>query len=171
MQVFGPGATQQAVYDATAAPLVAAVLRGFNATVFAYGQTGCGKTHTMEGAPAPPEARGLIPRVFEHIFAAIQAGEREAPWLGCPGAGATAFAEPRPLPTPHPAPPPGEGGCQYLVRVSHLEIYNEEVRDLLGRDPKARLELREAPRRGVYAKGLREFVVKSAEEMAAVLQV
>ena len=69
------------------------------------------------------------------------------------------------------APRSGADGCQYLVRVSHLEVYNEEVRDLLGRDPKARLELREAPGRGVYARGLREYVVKSAEEMAAVLQV
>jgi hypothetical protein len=55
--------------------------------------------------------------------------------------------------------------------VSHLEIYNEEVRDLLSRDAKARLELRESPERGVHVRGLLEFVVKSAAEMAAVLEV
>ena len=57
------------------------------------------------------------------------------------------------------------------MRVSHLEIYNEEVRDLLSGDAKARLELRESPEWGVHVRGLREFVVKSAAEMAAVLAV
>lgn len=47
--VFGPEASQQDVYNATARDLVNSVLAGFNATVFAYGQTGTGKTHTMEG--------------------------------------------------------------------------------------------------------------------------
>ena len=51
-----------------------------------------------------------------------------------------------------------------------MEVYNEEIRDLLSKDPKAKLDLRESPERGVYVKGLREFVVKSAAEMAAVLQ-
>ncbi len=57
------------------------------------------------------------------------------------------------------------------MRVSHLEVYNEEIRDLLSKDPRAKLDLRESPERGVYVKGLREFVVKSAAEMAAVLEV
>ena len=38
---------------------------------------------------------------------------------------------------------------------SYLEIYNEEIRDLLGDDPKARCELKEDPTKGVYVKGLR----------------
>jgi hypothetical protein len=46
--VFDEDSTQKEVYVATAAPLVESVLEGYNATVFAYGQTGCGKTWTME---------------------------------------------------------------------------------------------------------------------------
>lgn len=46
-----------------------------------------------------------------------------------------------------------------------------QVRDLLSKDPAARLELRESPERGVHVRGLREFVVKGAAEMAAVLEV
>lgn len=46
-----------------------------------------------------------------------------------------------------------------------------QVRDLLSKDPTARLELRESPERGVHVRGLREFVVKSAAEMASVLEV
>lgn len=57
------------------------------------------------------------------------------------------------------------------MRVSHLEIYNEEVRDLLSRDAKSGVELRESPGQGVHVRGLKEFVVKSAAEMAAVLEV
>ena len=52
-----------------------AALQGFNATVFAYGQTGCGKTHTMEGREQPAEERGVIPRAFDHIFREIQKGK------------------------------------------------------------------------------------------------
>ena len=50
------------------------------ATVFAFGQTGSGKTFTMEGQEAPAEQRGIIPRVFEHIFAEIGTGEALARW-------------------------------------------------------------------------------------------
>ena len=49
IQVFGPEAGQQRLYDQAIAPIVEEVLDGFNCTIFAYGQTGTGKTHTMEG--------------------------------------------------------------------------------------------------------------------------
>lgn len=47
--VYGPGVSQEVVYTTTAKPAVMSVLEGYNATIFAYGQTGTGKTHTMEG--------------------------------------------------------------------------------------------------------------------------
>lgn len=74
LQAFGPESRQEDVYAAAGAPLVEAVLQGFNATVFAYGQTGCGKTHTMEGREPPAEGRGIIPRAFDHIFNEIEKG-------------------------------------------------------------------------------------------------
>ncbi|XLR10658.1 hypothetical protein S83_038596, partial [Arachis hypogaea] len=48
-KVFGPKAQQRSIYDQAIAPIVNEVLDGFNCTVFAYGQTGTGKTYTMEG--------------------------------------------------------------------------------------------------------------------------
>ena len=48
-QVFGPKAQQRSIYEQAIAPIVNEVLEGFNCTVFAYGQTGTGKTYTMEG--------------------------------------------------------------------------------------------------------------------------
>jgi hypothetical protein len=50
------------VFDQTLAPVVHDVLTGFECTMFAYGQTGTGKTHTMEGNLAVEEEYGIIPR-------------------------------------------------------------------------------------------------------------
>jgi hypothetical protein len=52
-----------------------------------------------------------------------------------------------------------------------LEIYNEEIRDLLSKNPQARLDLKEHPERGVYVKDLMQFVVKGVGEISSVLQV
>lgn len=66
----------------------------------------------------------------------------------------------------------GTGGSkEFLVRASYCEIYNEEIRDLLSKNPQARLELKEHPERGVYVKDLMQFVVKSVAEINSVLQV
>ncbi|KAG4099845.1 kinesin-domain-containing protein [Neocallimastix lanati (nom. inval.)] len=54
---------------------------------------------------------------------------------------------------------------KWLVRVSYLEIYNEEIKDLLGKDTKKKLELKENPETGVYVKDLSSYVVKSVEEI------
>lgn len=70
-----------------AAPLVECVLRGNSAAVVAYGQTGAGKTHTMEGMDGSVEHQGLIPRLVSSVAAAI--GPPEAKDL--PGAAAARF--------------------------------------------------------------------------------
>lgn len=99
--------------------LLQGVLEGYNSTVFAYGQTGCGKSFTMQGVPDPPMQKGIIPRAFEHIFEAISVAQ----------------------------------GIKYLVLASYLEIYNEEIRDLLGVNAKRKLDLKETPDKGVYVQG------------------
>jgi len=66
--VFSEKSTQRHIYDVCAAPVVQSVLEGYNGTVFAYGQTGAGKSFTMEGASEPSTLRGIIPNSFEHIF-------------------------------------------------------------------------------------------------------
>ncbi|RKO90944.1 P-loop containing nucleoside triphosphate hydrolase protein, partial [Blyttiomyces helicus] len=129
--VFDWTCTQTDVYNTTARPIVESVLAGYNGTIFAYGQTGTGKTFSMEGVRDVPELRGIIPNAFEHIFAEI------------------ALAGP---------------GTQFLVRASYLEIYNEDIRDLL--NPKAgKLEIKERADSGIYVKDLRTFVIKDVAEM------
>ena len=70
-KVFNPSSTQKEVFDYVATPVVANVLEGFNATIFAYGQTGCGKTHTMSGDINSESLKGLIPRTIEALFEAV----------------------------------------------------------------------------------------------------
>lgn len=52
-RAFGPESKQSEIYHVVVAPLIAEVLLGYNCTVFAYGQTGTGKTHTMVGDESP----------------------------------------------------------------------------------------------------------------------
>ncbi|XP_058265367.1 kinesin-like protein KIF3B [Hemibagrus wyckioides] len=135
--VYDWNSKQVDLYDETFRPLVDSVLFGFNGTIFAYGQTGTGKTFTMEGVRSDPEKRGVIPNSFEHIFTHISRSQNQ----------------------------------QYLVRASYLEIYQEEIRDLLAKDQSRRLELKERPDTGVYVRDLLSFVTKSVGEIEHVMNV
>uniref|UniRef100_A0AC11DR89 Kinesin family member 5C n=1 Tax=Ovis aries TaxID=9940 RepID=A0AC11DR89_SHEEP len=71
-RVLPPSTTQEQVYNACAKQIVKDVLEGYNGTIFAYGQTSSGKTHTMEGKLHDPQLMGIIPRIahdiFDHIY-------------------------------------------------------------------------------------------------------
>lgn len=69
--VYDQHCDQKKVYETTAKSVVESSLKGYNATIFAYGQTGTGKTYTMEGFNSAEE-RGIIPRAIEQIFKHIQ---------------------------------------------------------------------------------------------------
>ncbi|XP_071552252.1 kinesin-like protein KIF3A isoform X2 [Panulirus ornatus] len=134
--VFGTDSKQVDVYNIAARPIVENVLEGYNGTIFAYGQTGTGKTYTMEGVRSVSELKGIIPNSFAHIFGHIAKAEEDK---------------------------------KFLVRVSYLEIYNEEVRDLLRQDQSVRLEVKERPDVGVYVKDLLTHVVHNADEMDKIM--
>ncbi|KAI4898916.1 hypothetical protein NFI96_025555 [Prochilodus magdalenae] len=67
-RVLPPNSTQELVYDSCAKQIVKDVLGGYNGTIFAYGQTSSGKTHTMEGKLHDPDLMGIIPRIAQDIF-------------------------------------------------------------------------------------------------------
>ncbi|XP_029045056.2 osmotic avoidance abnormal protein 3-like [Osmia bicornis bicornis] len=69
---IGPEASTETVYENVGSVIVEAVLDGYNGTVFAYGQTGCGKSHTM---------RGFIERTLDHIFEATSTASSEMRYL------------------------------------------------------------------------------------------
>lgn len=66
--ILKPNITQEAVYNTAARDIVIDVLNGYNGTIFAYGQTSSGKTHTMEGVIGDPTLQGIIPRIIQDIF-------------------------------------------------------------------------------------------------------
>lgn len=74
-KVFKPNATQEKVYCEAAKSIVTDVLCGYNGTIFAYGQTSSGKTHTMEGVIGDAGKQGIIPRIVNDIFNHIYAME------------------------------------------------------------------------------------------------
>uniref|UniRef100_A0AAR2M4P5 Kinesin-like protein n=1 Tax=Pygocentrus nattereri TaxID=42514 RepID=A0AAR2M4P5_PYGNA len=67
-RVFQSNTTQEQVYNACAQKIVKDVLEGYNGTIFAYGQTSSGKTHTMEGNLHDSDGMGIIPRIVQDIF-------------------------------------------------------------------------------------------------------
>ena len=74
-QVGDAGTDQAAVFEAVGRPISDAALAGFNATVFAFGQTGAGKSYTMFGAEHGAQ-RGLAPRMLEQLLARVERGCR-----------------------------------------------------------------------------------------------
>ena len=72
-RVFDMESQQKEVYDIAARPIIDSVLEGFNGTIFAYGQTSSGKTHTMQGPDIDDvEMQGIIPRMVRTVFNRIE---------------------------------------------------------------------------------------------------
>lgn len=69
--VYAPDSKQIDVFNETARPIVDSVLGGYNGTIFAYGQTGTGKTFSMEGIPDDEHLRGIMPNTFHHVIASM----------------------------------------------------------------------------------------------------
>uniref|UniRef100_A0A8C0T9G4 Kinesin-like protein KIF11 n=1 Tax=Canis lupus familiaris TaxID=9615 RepID=A0A8C0T9G4_CANLF len=145
--VFGASTKQIDVYRSVVCPILDEVIMGYNCTIFAYGQTGTGKTFTMEGERSPNEEytweedplAGIIPRTLHQIFEKLT-----------------------------------DNGTEFSVKVSLLEIYNEELFDLLNpsSDVSERLQMFDDPRnkRGVIIKGLEEITVHNKDEVYQILE-
>jgi centromeric protein E len=127
-KTFGEEASTADVYTTVAKNIVSSVVSGLNGTIFAYGQTSSGKTFTMQGSGS------------------IQEGSMENGGGIVHMAAKDIFSQIQ-----------QEPDRIFLVRASFLEIYNEEVRDLLS-NSKETLPIREDPRRGVFVQSNEEIV-------------
>ena len=143
--------SQEDVFNALAPPLLASAMDGYNVTVFAYGQTGSGKSHTMLGTRESP---GFIPLFVEALFAACAATSARSSQQ--PGSGSS-------------------NPVQCTLEASYLEIYMEQIRDLLNpggrssKSSKGALRVREHPRTGPYVEDLAKVACKSAAEVQILL--
>jgi kinesin family protein 3/17 len=134
--VYPMETTQREVYDQVAFPIVDSIFQGYNGTVFAYGQTGCGKTFTMMGIVTDPNLKGIIPNAFSHIFGFIKTeGESK----------------------------------KFFLRCSFVEIYNEEVRDLLGKNNR-KLDIREDPKKGTFLRDVTYITIKNTSDIENCLE-
>ncbi|NXJ65268.1 KIFC3 protein, partial [Rostratula benghalensis] len=116
--------------------LVTSCIDGYNVCIFAYGQTGAGKTYTMEGTATNP---GINQRALQLLFSEVRG--KAADW-------------------------------DYAISVSAAEIYNEALRDLLGKEPQEKLEIKLCPDGSgqLYVPGLTELRVQSVEDINKIFE-
>ncbi|KAM4020455.1 chromosome-associated kinesin KIF4A isoform 2-T2 [Anomaloglossus baeobatrachus] len=131
--VFDPSAEQEEVYNTSVSPLIQGLFKGYNATVLAYGQTGSGKTFSMGGAYTHDQENEPTVGVIPRVVKALFREMTQRP------------------------------DWEFLLKVSYLEIYNEEILDLLysPRDKASPISIREDPKEGIKICGLTERDVKT----------
>ncbi|XP_024389740.1 uncharacterized protein [Physcomitrium patens] len=143
--VAGENISQEKLFEVVGLPIVENCMAGYNSCMFAYGQTGSGKTHTMLGdvtdlGHKPSDNRGMTPRIFEYLFSKIRKEEQHKQLEQ----------------------------LEYVCRCSFLEIYNEQITDLL--EPSStNLHMREDSKKGVYVENLTEIVVRSVQDVVVLL--
>ena len=142
---FDKYTNQNTVFEKSTKFLIEGVLNGYNATVFAYGATGAGKTFTMLGAESNP---GIMPLTLKELFTKVKQFKSER---------------------------------EYKLKFWYLEIYNENIRDLLKFMNKANLnnniieeneilDLREDPIKGIIVSGITEIKVNNSNDMLKILK-
>jgi centromeric protein E len=127
-KVFGEDDNTVQIYDNVAKGIVSSVVNGLNGTIFAYGQTSSGKTYTMQGSGSIQEGASSHGGGIVHMAAKDIFSQIQS-----------------------------QPNRMFLVRASFLEIYNEDVRDLLSNSSQT-LQVREDPRRGVFVQSQEEMV-------------
>ncbi|KAI0178971.1 kinesin-domain-containing protein [Hypoxylon sp. FL1284] len=143
-RVFSQAADQSMLYDDVVKPVLEEMLGGYNCTIFAYGQTGTGKTYTMSGDMDDTlgilsDAAGIIPRVLHSLFNKLEMEDTES-----------------------------------FVKCSFIELYNEELRDLISGEENAKLKIFDDTSRKGHAttvvQGMEESHIKNAAEGVKLLQ-
>ncbi|KAJ8899729.1 hypothetical protein K2173_019428 [Erythroxylum novogranatense] len=148
IRAFGPATQQNELFDSAISPIVNEVLEGYNCTIFAFGQTGTGKTYTMEG--------GKVSKVMKMENSLVTQGSFQEPssrYLKFNALKAT--------------------NADYRLKITFLELYNEEITDRLTPDEhvslfddksKKPIALMEDGKGNVFIRGLEQEVVHTANE-------
>lgn len=121
---------QETVFESSAKEILKGALEGYSGTVLCYGQTGAGKTFTMNGDPLKAEQKGIIPRTISALFKEIQNRPEQ----------------------------------NIVMKMSYLEIYNENISDLLDPNPNANIIINEDPKKGISLKGVSYKVCANEKE-------
>uniref|UniRef100_A0A7M4ESA4 Kinesin family member 4A n=1 Tax=Crocodylus porosus TaxID=8502 RepID=A0A7M4ESA4_CROPO len=140
--VFDPSAEQEEVFNTSVAPLIQGIFKGYNATVLAYGQTGSGKTYSMGGTFTQDQEHEPSVGVIPRVIKVL-------------------FQEVE-----------RKQDWAFSLKVSYLEIYNEDVLDLLSpvRERTSQISIREDPKEGIKVIGLTEQEVACAQDTVFCLE-
>uniref|UniRef100_A0A2K5DWY7 Kinesin-like protein KIF21A n=1 Tax=Aotus nancymaae TaxID=37293 RepID=A0A2K5DWY7_AOTNA len=154
--VFDIESQQEQIYTQCIEKLIEGCFEGYNATVFAYGQTGAGKTYTMGtgfDVNIVEEEQGIISRAVKHLFKSIEEKKHIAIKNGLP--------------------PP-----DFKVNAQFLELYNEEVldlfdttRDIDAKNKKSNIRIHEDSTGGIYTVGVTTRTVNTESEMMQCLKL
>uniref|UniRef100_A0A8C3Y498 Kinesin family member 4A n=1 Tax=Catharus ustulatus TaxID=91951 RepID=A0A8C3Y498_CATUS len=139
--VFDPSVEQEEVFNTAVSPLVRGIFKGYNATVLAYGQTGSGKTYSMGGTYTANQEYEPSVGVIPRVIKLLFEEQQQ------------------------------RQDWEFILKVSYLEIYNEDILDLLcpSRE-RAQLSIREDPKEGIKIVGLTERNVTCAQDTVSCLE-
>ncbi|CAL0307367.1 unnamed protein product [Lupinus luteus] len=145
--VFDSNSNQEDIFQTVGVPLVKNAIAGYNTSVLSYGQPGSGKTYTMWGPPSamfeepsPQSQKGIVPRIFQMLFSELEREQHMSE----------------------------EKQFNYQCRCCFLEIYNEQIVDLL--DPTQRnLEMKDGSKHAFNIENLTEEYVTSYDDVTQIL--
>lgn len=156
-ECFDSGATNAVVHEKVSKPLLSAVLEGYNSTIFAYGQTGSGKTYTMLGLDSIELSKHRRKRSMSPFIGS----NNHKPQYSTKGILFSSLEDLFSLVS--------SGDKVYSIVCSYMEIYNENVFDLLSDQNPENLNVNEDPNKGFYVKGLSEKVARNIEEVVEIV--
>jgi len=176
--VFHSNINQIELYNNVAPPLLQSFLSGYNATVLAYGQTGSGKTFTMgseaggnfdnnlqrDGNPSLHETSGLIPRFMQELFTSLLQ-RKELSERSILNQSPTKEKNTNIISSEQQS----VSLVDYKVSASFLEVYGDDIFDLLDDDRDHALKIREDSNKQVVIKGLKSAPISNAYEAMNVL--
>ena len=157
--VFNENVTQEEVFQEIGEPILKSFIGGYNCTIFCYGQTGAGKTHTMMGPleqlfEENSPSQGLIPRIIHYLF------NEETKVKNIITGGNTDKCK----------------NIKMNIKFCVMELYQESIIDLLKsesssntlgknqNDKSNELKIKEDPKKGMYVQGITEVEIKTAKE-------
>ncbi|NXJ68101.1 KIF4 protein, partial [Rostratula benghalensis] len=140
--VFDPSVEQEEVFNTAVAPLIRGIFKGYNATVLAYGQTGSGKTYSMGGTYTASQEHEPNVGVIPRVIRLLFKEKEQ------------------------------RQDWEFVLKVSYLEIYNEDILDLLcpSRERSSQISIREDPKEGIKIVGLTERNVTCAQDTVSCLE-
>uniref|UniRef100_A0A8C0ECP5 Kinesin family member 4A n=1 Tax=Bubo bubo TaxID=30461 RepID=A0A8C0ECP5_BUBBB len=140
--VFDPSVEQEEVFNTAVSPLIRGIFKGYNATVLAYGQTGSGKTYSMGGTYTANQEHEPSVGVIPRVIKLLFKEKEQ------------------------------RQDWEFILKVSYLEIYNEDILDLLcpSKERSSQISIREDPKEGIKIIGLTERNVTCAQDTVSCLE-